>query len=341
MSADQPVREPNERLGAGERAVEQAISVRAPDHPIPRSIWAPEHVRGRGDGEVARIAALQRGFIHRRQLLAAGLSRSAIAHRLGQRRLFAYHRDVYLVGRRTLEPLGREMAAVLHLDGFALLSHRSAAAIWGLIDPDHGGVEAVQLTLVGRDRHSGSEIRFHRVASVAPADIRCRSRLPVTSPARCVVDLAGSGSQLELENAVAECRRRGLASDREIRSALGRNPRATGAKRLLELIDSGRAALTRSVAERRLLELIRAAELPQPLANAAVCGHVVDLFWPEQRLIVEFDGWETHGRRTSFETDRRRDQRLVAAGYRVIRITWRQLQHEPLAVIARLAAALV
>jgi very-short-patch-repair endonuclease len=248
---------------------------------------------------------------------------------------------VYLVGRGTLEPLGREMATVLHLDGYGVLSHRTAAAIWGLVDVEKLDIEPVHLTLVGRDRHSGPEMRVHRVASLAPTDIRSRQSLPVTSPARCVVDLAGSATQLELENAVAECRRRGLASDSEIRNALGRVPRRTGGRRLLELIDAGRPALTRSVAERRLLEMIRAAELPQPHANAYVCGHVVDLFWPERRLIVEFDGWETHGRRASFETDRRRDQRLVAAGYRVIRITWRQLEHEPLAVIARLAAALV
>jgi very-short-patch-repair endonuclease len=98
--------------------------------------------------------------------------------------------------------------------------------------------------------------------------------------------------------------------------------------------------MTRSEAERRLIALIRAADLPDPSANVKVCGHMVDLVWPRERLIVEFDGWATHQTRAAFETDRLRDQRLVAAGYRVIRITYRQLEHEPIAVIARLSAAL-
>jgi very-short-patch-repair endonuclease len=175
---------------------------------------------------------------------------------------------------------------------------------------------------------------------LSSADIRCRTGLPVTSPARVLVDLAGSATRLELENAYAECRRRGLASPREIRAASERSPRHPGCGLLRTLLAGGRPALTRSIAERRLLKMIRAAELPEPQANVRVCGQVVDLFWPEQRLIVEFDGWETHGRMSAFESDRRRDQRLIAAGYRVIRVTWRQLEHEPFAVIARLAAAL-
>jgi very-short-patch-repair endonuclease len=295
---------------------------------------------GRGDAEVGRIASVQRGFIQRRQLLAAGLGRSAIAHRLRHARLFVYHRDVYQVGLSTVDPLGRETAAALHLDGHALLSHRSAAAIWGLIERGQLDEEPVDLTVIGRDRHSRPGLRFHRALGLDPADIRCRARLPVTSPARTVLDLAANAAPLVLENALAECRRRGLARDREIHASLARSPRHAGAERVRQLLADGRPALTRSVAERRLLELIRAAELPRPQANARVCGHVVDLLWPDQRLIVEFDGWETHGRRSAFETDRRRDQRLVAAGYRVIRITWRQLEHEPFAVIARLAAAL-
>jgi very-short-patch-repair endonuclease len=206
-----------------------------------------------------------------------------------------------------------------------------------MIDPEY---ERVEVTLFARRAHSREGLIAHRVSSLDRADVRRRRGIPVTAPARTLVDLAGCESQLVLENAYAECRRRGLARDAEIRAALARAPRRAGADRLRALLDAGRAALTRSKAERLLLELIRAAELPEPLANATVSGHMVDLLWPEQRLIVEFDGWETHGRRDSFESDRRRDQRLVATGYRVVRITWRQLEQEPYAVIARLAAAL-
>jgi very-short-patch-repair endonuclease len=215
--------------------------------------------------------------------------------------------------------------------------------LWGLIEREEGETE-VGLTVIGRDRRSRGGMRVYRVASLDPADIRHRHGLPVTSPARTVIDLAATETRLVLENVYAECRRRGLARDREIRAALDRARRRVGTGRVRAMLQAtarGESpAVTRSKAERMLLELIRAAELPPPAANASVCGHMVDLHWPEQRVIVEFDGWETHGRRRSFETDRRRDQRLVAAGYRVIRITWRQLVNEPYAVIARLAAAL-
>jgi very-short-patch-repair endonuclease len=226
---------------------------------------------------------------------------------------------------------------VLHFRGTAVASHAAAAVLWDMLDPE--AIRA-EVTVVGREVHSRDGLIVHRVASLHPADVRRRRGIPVTAPARTLLDLAGSESQLVLENALAECRRRGLARDGEIRAALDRAPRRPGVGGLRALLDAHRAALTRSKAERLLLALIRAAELPEPLANATVCGHMVDLLWPEQRLIVEFDGWETHGRRGCFETDRRRDQRLVAAGYRVIRITWRQLEREPYALIARLAAAL-
>jgi very-short-patch-repair endonuclease len=98
---------------------------------------------------------------------------------------------------------------------------------------------------------------------------------------------------------------------------------------------------TRSVAERDLLAAIRHARLPPPLVNPRVCGELVDLYWPEHKLVVEFDGFQFHRSRAAFESDRRRDAKLVAAGLRVIRITWLQLQHEPHAMIARIAQALV
>jgi very-short-patch-repair endonuclease len=86
---------------------------------------------------------------------------------------------------------------------------------------------------------------------------------------------------------------------------------------------------------------VKRAGLEQPLSNHHLHGHLVDFVWLEQRLIVEVDGYDTHRDRAAFERDRRRDQILTAAGYRVIRITWRQLTQEPLAVIARIAQALI
>ena len=100
-------------------------------------------------------------------------------------------------------------------------------------------------------------------------------------------------------------------------------------------------AFTRSEAERRLLELIRAARLPPPTTNAKVGHHEVDFLWREQRLVVEVDGYAFHSSRSSFERDRRRDRDLQAQGYRILRITWRELANEPEALIAELAVALL
>ena len=280
---------------------------------------------------------MQFGVVHRDQLLATGVGRGAISHRLATGRLISLYRDVYLIGARSRGPLTPAFAACVHFRGAAALSHRSAAVLWALLDPEE---ERAEVTLAGRGAHPREGLIVHRVSSLHRSDVRRRQGLPVTSPARTLLDLAGSEPQLILENALAEAKRRGLASDHEIGAAMKRAPGRAGCGRLRALIREGAPALTRSKAERLLLELIRKAELPPPLTNTKVCGHMVDLLWERQRLIVEFDGWEPHGRRQAFETDRRRDQRLVAAGYRVIRITWRQLEREPYAVLARLAAAL-
>jgi very-short-patch-repair endonuclease len=90
-----------------------------------------------------------------------------------------------------------------------------------------------------------------------------------------------------------------------------------------------------------LLRLIRDARLPAPETNAYLHHLEVDFLWPQQRLVVEVDGFAYHSDRAAFERDRERDAALVAAGFRVIRVTWRQLVDQPLVVVARIASALV
>jgi very-short-patch-repair endonuclease len=124
-----------------------------------------------------------------------------------------------------------------------------------------------------------------------------------------------------------------------MRAFVERNPRRPGTSALLRAL-AREPRLTRSQAERRLLALVRRAGLPLPETNVRVLGHEVDGLWRDERLIVEVDGFDAHGTRAAFERDRRRDAELVAPGYRVIRVTWRQLCDEPEQLIARLAAAL-
>jgi very-short-patch-repair endonuclease len=139
------------------------------------------------------------------------------------------------------------------------------------------------------------------------------------------------------------CRQPGWgAGDRTLADAMERAPGRTGIARLRATLDdeSGRVP-TRSEAERLLLAMVEDAQLPLPAVNVPLEGYEVDFFWRVEKLVVEVDGHGFHGHRAAFERDRRRDQRLVAAGYRVIRVTWRQLVGEPLALISRIAQALV
>jgi very-short-patch-repair endonuclease len=309
-----------------------------PKAPIAAPIWGLEAVEGKGDGEISRLAELQRGMVHRRQLLEAGITASRIKHRLSTGRLHRLYPRVYLVGRPRLEPLGAATAAAMHFEGHAVLSELSGGLLWELIDAPE---LPVVVTVVGIDARSRPNLTVHRVHSLSPADVRLWKGLPVTSPARVLVELAGVLTIDELESALAIVRRRKLATDQEIHEAIARAPYAKGVGNLRALLaEAGTPRLTRSKYERKLLKLIAAAQLPRPIPNAKVDGIEVDLCWPDHRLIVEFDSLTFHLDRAAFEKDRLRDQRLTAAGYRVIRITARQLDTTPEAVVARIAQAL-
>jgi very-short-patch-repair endonuclease len=166
--------------------------------------------------------------------------------------------------------------------------------------------------------------------------------LPVTAPARTLVDLAAAADTAELERAVATAVRARLLTPDELGHALTARARHRGARTLRRLLDRlTEPELTRSVAEERLLDLVRTAGLPRPRVNAVLESFEVDFFWPDARLVVEVDGFAYHRGRVAFERDRERDAVLAAAGHRVVRITWRQLDRRPNEVLVRLAQALV
>jgi very-short-patch-repair endonuclease len=216
----------------------------------------------------------------------------------------------------------------------AVLGHRSAASLWGL-HPAAGG--PVEVTTPASRRRGGAGLRVHRVRALDPRDIRRHFGLPLTAPARTLLDLAELIDPGALRRAVE----RASSGARPARPSSGRcsiaPPAAAGRARSPR---RSRPTPTRSQAEERLLALLRAAALPPTAVNARVGGHEVDLLWAPQRLVVEVDGFAYHGGRAAFERDRLRDAELRAAGYRVARVTWRQLVERPEALIARLAQAL-
>ncbi|MBA3839825.1 MAG: DUF559 domain-containing protein [Thermoleophilaceae bacterium] len=279
--------------------------------------------RGGADAHIARIAAAQRGLVTRDQLLAAGLGRGAVAHRLTSGRLHRLHRGVYLVGHPVAPTLAHELAAVLTCGEGAILSHRSAAVVWELLRPTDG---PEHVTVPAQNRRRRPCLRVHSTSRLGPEDTTTRRGIPITTPSRTVLDLAQVAEQRELARALDEAETRRLIRREALLAVLDREPGHRGAAVLRALIDGGRGgSLTRSEAEERMLALIRVAALPRPRVNARLGRYEVDLLWERERLVVEVDGYAFHSLPSAFERDRLRDAELGSAGYRVMRVTWRQI----------------
>ena len=291
-----------------------------------------------GDRAIAGIAASQHGVVTRAQLLGAGLSRKAIQHRLDKHRLHPIHRGVYLDGHPIPPPLALEMAAVHAYGDGAVISHESAAAIWR-IRAQPGG--PIHITLPSRCNRSRPGIRVHLTRALRANEVRTHRGIPLTAPIRTLIDLASVLSFRELERAFEAAQVANLLRPELLRSMLSGSRGRPGYGAMRALLDRDRApALTRSEAERRLLDLLRAADLVPDGVNVRVGRREVDFLWHAQRLVVEVDGFAYHANRAAFERDRLRDAELQAGGYRVMRVTWRQIAKTPEAVIARVARAL-
>jgi len=283
------------------------------------------------------LARRQHGALATWQLIGGGLSGAQTSRLVAGGWLRRVHRGVYLVGP-IHGPLARLMAATLAVGDGTLLSHRFAAELWG-VGPELCG--AVEVTSVGRRGRSRDGITVHSARRLAPADATTHRGIPVTAPGRTLLDLATVIGRRDLARAVEQAEVLDLLRGDWLDPLLTRNPRHRGTRPLRAVTQAADPpAMTRSEAERRLLELVRAAGLPAPEVNHRLHGYEVDFAWPAHKLAVEVDGYAFHSSRSSFERDRRRDAHLIASGHRVSRVTWRQLTGEPEAVVALLAAAL-
>ncbi len=201
--------------------------------------------------------------------------------------------------------------------------------------------EPIELLLVGRSYKPRPGILVHRIKALRAQDIRWRYGIPVTSPARTILDLAASMDEFELEAVLSVAFDKRLVRRSQLDDVMNRNSYAKGIAGLRSLLEQPESLHdTRSRYERKLLRLLKLAELPLPITNIKVAGKLVDAFWPDLGLAVEFDGWKYHRGRDKFETDRLRDQHVTAAGHHVIRITARQIDHTPYALTARLATTI-
>lgn len=279
---------------------------------------------------MADLAERQHGVVSRPQLQALGFTGEAIDVRREASRLHPVHRGVYAVGHRVLSREARWMAAVLVCGPGAVLSHRSAAALWGIRSPSSRAIEVT----VPSKAHSRAGI--HRHYAVLPADeLTEREGIPVTTVPRTIFDLAAVERLDAVEAALRQAEFRRLHDRLSLGDLLGRYPRRRGARAVrLALARLGESpGQVESPLEERFLLFLDRYGLPRPQFNAwlEVGGgrYRVDCLWPAQRQIVELDGWEAHGTRSAFRDDRGRDRRLRVAGYGVIHLTWSQLEDEP------------
>lgn len=289
------------------------------------------------DAVVAEFAARQHGVVTRAQLLHSGVGRRAIDRRIARGLLHPLHRGVFAVGHRRVGEDGRWMAAVLAGGDGAVLSHRSAAALWRMRNTGR----RPEVT-VARHRGSRPGVEYHE-AVLQPDEIALERGIPVTTPARTLLDLAAVLQPQHLEAAFQEAEVRRLTSPTSLEALLKRYPGRRGTATVRSALENHRshgAAVPTSLLERRLLALLDAHDLPRPQINRLSREGELDATWPEHHLVVECDGFATHGTRRAFEQDRAKDRRLVVAGWRVIRVTWRQITHDPDTIARQLATLL-
>jgi predicted transcriptional regulator of viral defense system len=298
-------------------------------------VWKLMHdLRAQGstpplDARIAALAGRQHGVVSARQLNALGVERGALAHRLKTGRLHRIHRGTYAVGHPILSLKGQFMAVALAAGVGAAISHAAAAYLHGLL-----AFIATRIDVSSPRRlKATTRIRSHQTRTMQARDVTTVEGIPVTTVARTLLDLSATAPQRHLERALDQAEILRVLDLRALDEQIARaNGRAT--KRLIAALDRHRdgRTLTRSQLEEAFLAIIDDAGLPRPRINTQVCGFEVDAYWPERRLVVEVDSYRYHRSRRSFESDRRRDIAIQAAGIRAARITDRRIQHEPKAV---------
>jgi len=285
------------------------------------------------DRLIAELADRQHGVVAVWQLLELGLGRGGIQYRVSIGRLHRIHHGVYAVGYRKLTRQGHRMAAVLAYGPDAVLSHRSAAAHWGI------GQASYRFDVTTpQSKRSRKTIRAH-TSRLDPEDRSIHDGIPITSVARTILDLAAQLSKESLTHLVEEADRKQRFDLRAIDRAIARRPNATGVARLKAVLAAYRGtADTRSRLERQFRALIHRTGLPEPQFNVLLAGLTVDVYWPQWKLVVELDGEPYHNNPDAFESDRIRDATLQKHDIRVLRVTGDRLDHAPGAVLADVLA---
>ncbi len=286
------------------------------------------------DTLVRELGAAQHWVVTHGQLRALGLDPDSIRHRVKTGRLHPVYRGVYAVGRPALERKGRWLAAVLACGDEALLSHRSAAALWGLVRSSvERDIEIVMPDTVLRGRPG---LRVHRRADLGAQHRREVDGVPVTDPISTLVDLASCAPEWQVGQAINAADRLGLVDSETLRATVPRLAPRPGKACIRRLV--GCDALTDSGLERKFLAIVRSTSLPLPQTQAMVSGYRADFYWPDLGLVVETDGWRYHRTPGEQATDQRRDQAHARGGLTTLRFGEEQIRYESRTVQRTLTA---
>jgi very-short-patch-repair endonuclease len=285
------------------------------------------------DRRLAGTAERQLGLVTFAQLRGLGYSEQAIERAERRGRLHRWHPGVYAVGHTALRREAYWLAAVLACGPTAVLSHRSAAALWDLRASSRARVDvSVRVRL-----HPPPSIDVHHVRRLAPHEVTVSDGIRVTTVSRTLADLAGVLPRRDLERTLERAEAMRVLDVPPLLASVAHRP---GARALREIVASWQPTLTRSEFEVRMLRLVRRARLPEPRVNARVADLEIDLVWPEHGLAAEADSLQFHLTRAAMERDRTRDAVLAPLGYRVLRFTDRQIRERPHEVIAALRSVL-
>lgn len=278
------------------------------------------------DAAIWDLVRRQHGVVARRQLLELGLGPRRIERRIASGRLHPVWRGVYAVGRPLLDRRGRWMAAVLACGPDAVLSHGSAAALWGF-GTERGGLIDVSVPARRRSRIPG--IRVHRRTEAIFRDAAVHEGIPLTSPARTLIDQATRLRPMQLERAVNEADKLDLVGADTLHASLDDYRNQPGVAPLRELLDPLAFRLSDSELEQLMRSLTRTIELPMPETKTWVNGYEVDFFWPELGIVVEADGLRYHRTASQQRRGLERDQAHLAAGMWPLRFSHWQIKYDP------------
>jgi hypothetical protein len=301
----------------------------------------PKQASERSDRAIEERSRDQHHVVTLAQLDAIGLSPRAVCHRTATGRLRRLHRGVYAIGTPSRE--GRWLAAVLACGDDAVLSHRSAAALWGIREERRHAVDVTVVTRAGRTRDG---VHVYDGSALTAPEIATCDAIPCTSVPRTLLDLASLVDRRSLERAVDRAETLRIFDLHATMEAIGRHRGRRGVKALADVLDAyAEPMITRSAAEECFLALVRTAGLPRPLVNASIAlddgtAYSPDFLWRDARLIVEIDGRAYHARRSAFNHDRRRDRRLALAGFETRRYAASELMDDPERVRSEVTAFL-